>query len=668
MNRAWAAGLPLSVALHALMAVGLLVATRPQPPEAPEPLTAEIRMAGEPVRQERVEPREGRGAEAAADRPAGDALGGSAIPRAKAQAVGTEAVAGVARPVARGGAALASADPAARRVAGVAADAAPAPRADPTAASRALDLAVDTARSVRPVAPEARSARLEDPPATAARQSDAAPERLSSGKGDPATLSARLPDSRRAPARAPDGVNLQPGPTSAEEGLAISTAGAERLAEHRPDTSAARVAEPEAGRRLAEREISARSLQAGRPDPDPALAAEQQAVPEPVEPQDPAARRLGPRAGEGTPLAPRDSAGPDIPPTAASSRGVPPSTVPSVPVGATAAAPDAARAELQAARGSRTLPRRVSDAARTASPVVVASLSGTVRQGDAGRLATRAKGGIGWSGGAETAFDSVSLATVQAFVAPDRVGDSEMHGGGVRDGIAALLSSVPCSRLQAAFVPETGALEIRGHVPDPALRRTVEARLQEMVGKAITVGNDLLHLPSPQCDILGRVASLGLPQSTDQSGDPLVVGQAAQARIERFAGGQTLSLTLQTPDYPAWVYVDFYDNAGNVLHLIPNDHVPLRRHAPESALIIGGDGEYFSSLDLTISEPFGRDIIVAYATSAPLSDDLRPIAEPAGPYLDWLRDRIAARRGRDGIRGEWVYLFVDTAAGPPGAE
>jgi len=189
-----------------------------------------------------------------------------------------------------------------------------------------------------------------------------------------------------------------------------------------------------------------------------------------------------------------------------------------------------------------------------------------------------------------------------------------------------------------------------------------------MIGKAITVGNDLLHLPSPQCDVLGRVASLGLPQSTDQSDDPLVVGQAAQARIERFAGGQTLSLTLQTPDYPAWVYVDYYDNAGNVLHLIPNDHVPLRRHAPESALIIGGDGEYFSALDLTISEPYGRDIIVAYATSSPLSDDVRPIAEAAGPYLEWLRERIAARQERDGIRGEWVYLFVDTAAAVRGRE
>jgi len=54
---------------------------------------------------------------------------------------------------------------------------------------------------------------------------------------------------------------------------------------------------------------------------------------------------------------------------------------------------------------------------------------------------------------------------------------------------------------------------------------------------------------------------------------------------------------------------------------------------------------------------------VAFATSVPLYDGLRPMVEPAAPYLAFLRDRVAQARGAHAdFKGEWVYFFISTAA------
>ncbi|MEM9146551.1 MAG: hypothetical protein AAGC57_10155 [Pseudomonadota bacterium] len=334
---------------------------------------------------------------------------------------------------------------------------------------------------------------------------------------------------------------------------------------------------------------------------------------------------------------------------------------------ATPATPRIAPAESRAAKATELLApvRAASEQDAKGEPPIglaAASLAGQPPNRDPAEIAVVASAGLAWSGGAETSFDAVSLATVQAFMAPKQTQDSDLHGGDVRDGLAALLADYPCARMEAAFVPETGALEVRGHVPAEALRDVVETQLRERIGGAIGVGNDLLVLPQPLCGVLDGVEALGLPQSTDQTDDPLVIGQAAQAKIERFSDGDPFGLNLGGADYDAFVYVDYFDRAGNVIHLIPNEHVTLRRQEADSLLRIGIGNPEFDPLGMRISAPFGRDIVVAFAASKPVYEGLRPIIEPAGPYLDWLRDRIADSREATDFKGEWVYLFVDTSA------
>ncbi|KIC06258.1 hypothetical protein RA19_25495, partial [Leisingera sp. ANG-M1] len=134
--------------------------------------------------------------------------------------------------------------------------------------------------------------------------------------------------------------------------------------------------------------------------------------------------------------------------------------------------------------------------------------------------AARIKAALAFQGGSGD-IDPVSLAAFQSFMQP---GDAAAEGDPLRDGVSGILAAVPCSRLQVAFVPETATLEVRGHLPEDGLRSPVLAALQAQMGADITVSDEMRLLPRPQCGALSGISNVGLPQSTDQITNPLLVG------------------------------------------------------------------------------------------------------------------------------------------------
>lgn len=269
---------------------------------------------------------------------------------------------------------------------------------------------------------------------------------------------------------------------------------------------------------------------------------------------------------------------------------------------------------------------------------------------------------LAWTGSSQERFDPASLAAIQSFMTGSDLSGSKSSAGSVRDGISALLSSVPCARLQVAFVPDTGSLELRGHVPEEGFRAPVLASLRAQVGGSIPVLDNLLILPPPQCGALSGIAAVGLPQSTDQLTNPLLVGEDAHARLYRYSKGERLIFDMTAPDYGSYVYVDYFDASGNVIHLVPNDSVTLEYHDPKSAVKIGADRADGNFLPVFIGPPYGQEIAVAFAASRPLYDGLRPTVEPADGYLRWLKDRVSRARDADpDFKGEWVYFFVSTS-------
>ncbi|MEM6939718.1 MAG: DUF4384 domain-containing protein [Pseudomonadota bacterium] len=254
-------------------------------------------------------------------------------------------------------------------------------------------------------------------------------------------------------------------------------------------------------------------------------------------------------------------------------------------------------------------------------------------------------------------IDPASLAAFQSFTQPNAEGSDPL-----RDSVSAALR-LPCARMQVSFDPLTTTLEVTGHVPDPAQRAPVIAALQAQMGSDIAVRDNLLILPAPQCGALSGIAAVGLPQSTDQITNPLIVGDDTHARRFRYIKDDPLVLDLTGPDYPAYVYVDYFDADGNVIHLSPNARAPLRATTPKEQLQIGARRADEEGLMVIIGPPYGQEIAVAFAASVPLYTEERPIVEPAAPYLVWLQAQVAAARAaHPDFKGEWVYFFVQTAA------
>ncbi len=91
--------------------------------------------------------------------------------------------------------------------------------------------------------------------------------------------------------------------------------------------------------------------------------------------------------------------------------------------------------------------------------------------------------------------------------------------------------------------------------------------------------------------------------------------------------------------------------------------MPLAPVAAQTPVTVGQERAGLPSLNITIAPPFGQEIAVAFAASVPLYDGLRPLREPAEPYLAFLRDRVAQARAQHAdFKGEWVYFFMTTAA------
>lgn len=267
---------------------------------------------------------------------------------------------------------------------------------------------------------------------------------------------------------------------------------------------------------------------------------------------------------------------------------------------------------------------------------------------------------LAFSGGADGEIDPASLAAFQSFVHPD---DAPARGARVRDAVSDLLAQVPCSRLQVEFDPATAMLRVKGHIPEDGLRAPVLTALQAQMGADITLSDDILILPRPQCGALAGISDVGLAQSTDQITNPLLIGADTHVRALDFVRDDRLYFELTAPDYDAYIYVDYFDADGNVLHLSPNDQVAQQLVPAKSVLRVGARSPEEDGLQIFIGPPYGQEISAAFAASVPLYDTARPLVEPAAAYLEWLKAKVATARDNDpDFKGEWVYFFVTTSA------
>lgn len=275
----------------------------------------------------------------------------------------------------------------------------------------------------------------------------------------------------------------------------------------------------------------------------------------------------------------------------------------------------------------------------------------------------RAQTVLAWSGTLSLEVPQNTLDTAAALRLPPSNTDTQ----GLRDALETSLDSVNCARVQTVYDPETGAIDLRGHVRNETDRIALLTAVSKQLGGSLPIQDKLQRLGAPQCNVLVQLSKMPLPQSVEQLINPLIIGADLQTRSYSFTNGRAMKFDLVGAEYDGWIYLDYYDNKGQVLHLLPNAYIPplfLKANAPLAFGDGSSDDPTRGKFEMRVSPPFGQDIVVAMISNKPLFE-VRPTVENAEAYLVDLAAKVSELRERTAdFKGEWVYLFVETLPDP----
>ena len=202
--------------------------------------------------------------------------------------------------------------------------------------------------------------------------------------------------------------------------------------------------------------------------------------------------------------------------------------------------------------------------------------------------------------------------------------------------VTPLLAQVPCSALVANV--QGHALQVGGFIGQQYGASRLKTDLSALPGVE-SLNLAVEPVADDKCDTLktlapywsrnwqaGRVAALHVrpPNGQLTEGDRLVVD-------------------ITTPGFDSYVYLDYYQLDGSVVHMVPSPRQKDNQALPHYTATIGnGAGEWI------ISKPFGAEMVVLMISPVPMFDGLRPESESRADYLRVLQTRLAEIANRSG--------------------
>jgi len=231
---------------------------------------------------------------------------------------------------------------------------------------------------------------------------------------------------------------------------------------------------------------------------------------------------------------------------------------------------------------------------------------------------------VAWAGAPSQSFAPSDLSVVQSLLDPDQVTGSKTS----RDKLSDELQRFDCARIEAEFLPDIGTLAVRGHVREDADRVPLLDAISATLGGAIKLEDNLRML-----------------------------GDDSFVAIHDLQEGERLIFEMVGSDFDAYVYVDYFNSAGDVIHFVPSAVIP-------QLLMPKGATRYVGAADsemIVIRPPFGTEFAAAFIVSHAIPNWKRPPKEPALSYLADFQTAITElRKAQPDFRGEWVYFFVAT--------
>jgi eukaryotic-like serine/threonine-protein kinase len=230
-----------------------------------------------------------------------------------------------------------------------------------------------------------------------------------------------------------------------------------------------------------------------------------------------------------------------------------------------------------------------------------------------------------------------------------------------REDIAARLrlatEGFPCADVKAILTADRD-VQLQGFVSTDSDLAALRGRLGGIpdIGRVL---DTVAVYVWPHCEVVKLLEATALP------------GGKAAPRLEFnipslvYKGGDTLIVrATATSAYDGYLYVDYLDNDGNVVHLLPMPLHPSNATKAGQTLTLGAPKEGKSGARVyEISEPFGPNLVMAISSPKPLFAPRSQEAERAETYLPVLTRALnaaAAEPGRDHILS--TYRLISTVA------
>jgi serine/threonine-protein kinase len=215
------------------------------------------------------------------------------------------------------------------------------------------------------------------------------------------------------------------------------------------------------------------------------------------------------------------------------------------------------------------------------------------------------------------------------------------------DGIKRVISAYACANLDASL--DGNLVRVSGFVPTETDAASLQMRLSQVHGVKQVVAQ-LQVRGRPYCELLEMLG----PYTKSQ------VAQAAgmRLRIQNYGGrltdGDAIVFDMASPGFPAYLYVDYFQLDGNVVHLYP-PHKGQQRILPANSSRVLPDPH--DPLQLEVRSPFGEEMVVMIASREPLPIVSDSQFQPAQEYLPVLNQALKTRE-KGSVAADYLFLIT----------
>jgi hypothetical protein len=219
----------------------------------------------------------------------------------------------------------------------------------------------------------------------------------------------------------------------------------------------------------------------------------------------------------------------------------------------------------------------------------------------------------------------------------------------VQAKLNAVLTSFACARLETS-IDDQNQIILQGHLKPEDLPR-LEREIATLPG-ADRIISKVETLIWPYCEVMDILAPF-----QPGGGNKQAMDFGPKQHTTRYIQGDHLVLGLTAPSYDAYLYVDYYQTDGGVVHMLPATPEQNKRYPAGQNFTIGEPKK--GEKQWQVQPPFGTELIVILASREPLFQAPRPEIETAQDYLLALREAIA-RSNKDWLAAD--HFYITTAA------